>query len=182
MVKPTGTPDEAVAGYASAIVAVAQAEGTLARVETELYAFARTVEASAEVRDRLSDPAVPVEAKIAAIDELLGGHPQTSAAVMFVVQSGRARQLVEIADSVARLAAESRSESLAEVRSAVPLDAAQQERLRSALVQATGRAVDLRVVVDPTVVGGVVAKVGDTVIDGSVSRRLSELKSVLVGV
>src|SRR5680860_407784 len=97
-----GTSGEAVAGYASAIVTVAQAEGTLARVETELYAFARTVEASSEVRERLSDPAVPVEAKIAAIDELLGGHPQTSAAVMYVVQSGRARQLVQIADAVAR--------------------------------------------------------------------------------
>ena len=178
----TGSSDDVIAGYAAAIVAVAQAEGTLERVEAELYGFARTVEASPEVRERLSDPAVPVEAKLAALDELLGGHPQTSAAVMYVVQSGRARQLVEIADAVARLAAESRSESLAEVRSAVALDAGQQQRLKAALSRATGRAIDLRVIVDPTVVGGVVAKVGDTVIDGSVSRRLSELKSVLTGV
>ena len=182
MVRATGTSDGAVSGYAAAIVAVAQAEGALARVESELYSFARTVEAAPEVRDRLSDPAVPVEAKMAAIDELLGGRPQTSAAVMYVVQSGRARQLVEIADEVARLAAESRSESLAEVRSAVPLDAAQQERLKAALTSAVGRPIDLKVVVDPTVVGGVVARVGDTVIDGSLSRRLSELKSSLTGV
>jgi F-type H+-transporting ATPase subunit delta len=68
---------------------------------------------------------------------------------------------------------------VAEVRSAVPLDADQRARLAEALQRATGKAVELKVVVDPTVMGGLVAQVGDTVIDGTVRHRLDQLKALL---
>ncbi len=68
---------------------------------------------------------------------------------------------------------------VAEVRSAVALSADQQTRLAAALANATGKQVNLKVVVDPSVIGGLVATVGDTVIDGSVRTRIDQLKSRL---
>ena len=74
------------------------------------------------------------------------------------------------------IAAGSRSHEVAEVRSAVPLDDQQQRRLAAALSKATGKQVEVKVVVDPNVLGGIVARIGDTVIDGSIRRRLAQLK------
>ena len=68
---------------------------------------------------------------------------------------------------------------MAEVRSAVALTDDQRERLAAALANATGKQVELKVVVDPSVLGGLVATVGDTVIDGSVRTRLDQLKTLL---
>jgi F-type H+-transporting ATPase subunit delta len=183
MSSTAGGRDPVVTGYATAIFSVAQAEGALERVEDELYRFARAVEGHADLRDKLVDPGVDTGAKLGVVTDLLGGraHPATVSAVAYVVQAGRARQLTEITDALVQMGAESRSQALAEVRSAVALDADQQRKLAEALGRAAGRPVDLRVIVDPNVVGGVVAKIGDTVIDGSVSRRLAELRSVLTG-
>ena len=69
-----------------------------------------------------------------------------------------------------------RAEAVAEVRTAFPLDADQQARLADALGRATGKKVTVKVVIDPTVLGGIVARVGDTVIDGSVRSRLEQLR------
>jgi F-type H+-transporting ATPase subunit delta len=68
---------------------------------------------------------------------------------------------------------------VAEVRTAVALSDAQKTRLADALAKATGRRVNLKVVVDPNVIGGVVATVGDDVIDDSVRTRLDQVKARL---
>jgi F-type H+-transporting ATPase subunit delta len=65
---------------------------------------------------------------------------------------------------------------VAEVRSATPLDNRQRNALEKALGEATGKKVEVKVLVDPSIIGGVVAKIGDTVIDGSVKRRLQQLR------
>ena len=68
---------------------------------------------------------------------------------------------------------------VAEVRSPVELTPDQQERLKAALANATGKNVNLKVIVDPSVIGGLVSTVGDTVIDGTVRTHLDQLKSRL---
>jgi F-type H+-transporting ATPase subunit delta len=178
-----GTAPGAVTGYAEAIVNVARAEGVAERVEDELFQVARTFEANDDLRERLTDPQLDPGTKLGVITELLQGraHPQTVSAVLWVVQAGRARQLADIADAVVRLGAESRNRVVAEVRTAVALDRTQQQRLAQALSQTTGQEIEPRVVVDPDVVGGVVVTIGDTVIDGSVARRLTEFRSRLTG-
>lgn len=181
MTDPRQTADPVVAAYAQAILDVAEAEGVLARVEDDLFRFARTVDATPELRDRLVDPAIEVGAKLEVLDQLLGGHPQSASAVMWIVQSGRARQLTDIADALVSLAAAARAAVVAEARVAVPLSDAQQRQLATALERTTGSSVELKVVVDPDVVGGMVVKMGDTVIDGSVARRLAELRGRLTG-
>jgi F-type H+-transporting ATPase subunit delta len=179
----TSVAGPAVEGYARAIVEVARAEDALDRVDSELFTFARAVEGNAQLRDRLVDERLGIAPRLEIVEELLAGraHPQTLAAVNYVVQSGRARQLPEIADAVTRMAASSRSQAVAEVRSAVELDGPQRERLARALAKATGKEVSVRVIVDPGVVGGLVVTMGDTVIDGSVARRLDQMRVALTG-
>lgn len=179
----TPATGQVVSDYAQALLTVAQAEDVVDRFEDELFRIARTLEANPELRDRLTDPGRHITEKLATVEDLLSGraHPATIAAVLYVVAAGHARQLEQIADEVVRLAAERRARALAEVRTAVDLDAEQRRRLVDALEEATGRQIELKVIVDPDVVGGVVARVGDTVIDGSVSRRLAELRARLTG-
>jgi F-type H+-transporting ATPase subunit delta len=99
--------------------------------------------------------------------------------VGLVIGSGRGRELSAILDIVAARGATASGMNLAEVRSAVALSADQQTRLAAALSKRTGKTVDLKVVVDPSVVGGIVATVGDIVIDGTVRTNLDQLKSRL---
>ena len=74
-----------------------------------------------------------------------------------------------------------RKVAVAEVRSAIPLDDARAKKLADALSKATGRPIEVRVLVDPSVLGGVVAKVGDEIFDGSVRSRLVEARQQLTG-
>lgn len=173
--------DPIVRAYAQGILEVARAEGALERVEDDLFRFARTVEGDAALRDRLVDPGLDVGPKLAVLDELLGGHPQSASAVMWIVQSGRVRQLTQIADVLVAMAAAARAAVVAEVRVAVPLDDAKKRQLAQALAASSGQQVELKVVVDPDVVGGIMVKMGDTVIDGTVARRLAELRGRLTG-
>jgi F-type H+-transporting ATPase subunit delta len=170
-----------VDAYASAMLTVAQAEGVVERVEDELFKVARTVEGSDPLRSTLTDPAIPVERRAGVVDELLGkrAHPLTTAITSFVVGAGRAHDLPAIVDAFVARAAEARAEAVAEVRTAYPLDADQQARLADALGRATGKRVSVKVIIDPTVLGGIVARVGDTVIDGSVRSRLEQLRETL---
>jgi F-type H+-transporting ATPase subunit delta len=165
---------EAIRGYAEAMFSVAEAEDALDVVEDELFRFARELEREPSLRDALTDPVLPSERKRAVLQDVLGprANPQTVSLLGFIVEQGRARELPAIVDELAALAAERRQAAVAEVRTAVPLDADRRDRLAQALGTATGKKVELKVVVDPAVVGGVVARVGDQVIDGSVRRRL----------
>jgi F-type H+-transporting ATPase subunit delta len=164
--------------YATALFEVAKAEGNLARVEAELYETARAIEGSEELRSKLTDQALPVELRQGIVEDLLGDRtqPVTKALVSFVVGSGRARDLPAIIDLLVRRAAEERQEAVADIRSAIPLDDDQQRRLAEALSKRTGQRVSVKVTVDPSILGGIVTTIGDTVIDGSIRRRLDQLK------
>lgn len=170
--------DGRITAYADALFEVAHAEGSLGEVEDELFRFSQTLQGSDELREALTDARIPALRRQQIVEDLLQGKasPATVSLVSMVVGMGRARQLPEIiAQLVERSAAEANKE-VAEVRTAVGLSAGQRERLVEALNKATGKQVTLKVVVDPSVMGGVVAQVGDTVIDGSVRGRLDQLK------
>jgi F-type H+-transporting ATPase subunit delta len=173
--------DSLVRGYAEALFAVAEAEGELGAVEDQLYAFGKALESQTELREALTDPVLPAENKKAVIRDLLGerANPHTVNVLGFLIDQGRAREIGHIVDELAAVAAERRAHVVAEVRSAVALDEEQRQRLARALSAATGRQVEVKVVVDPSVVGGIVAKVGDEVFDGTVRARLDEVRGRL---
>ncbi len=173
--------DARIDGYARALFEIARAEGTIDEVEDELFRFARSFESSDELRNALTDEQVPAGKRQAIVEDLLGGKATatTTQLVSMVVGSGRGRDLPAIIDKLVARAANSKDLSVAEVRSAVALTDDQQDRLKAALANATGKQVSIKVIVDPSVLGGLVATVGDTVIDGSVRTRVDQLKSRL---
>jgi F-type H+-transporting ATPase subunit delta len=166
--------------YAEALFEVAKAEGSLETVEDELFKVARTVEGSDELRSTLSDANVPLDRRLGIVQDVFrNAHPTTLALLSFVVSTGRTRDLTDIIDRLVERAAEERKEAVAEVRTAMELTDDQKARLAAALGKATGKNVSVKVIVDPTVLGGVVAQVGDTVIDGTVRNRLNQLREAL---
>ncbi|MDH3249302.1 MAG: ATP synthase F1 subunit delta [Acidimicrobiia bacterium] len=168
-------------GYAAAILEFATAEGELNRVESELHSIAAAIESNSELRSALTDPAVPAARKQSVIDDLVEGRVSrvTSNLVALIAAQNRMGELGEIARKVSERKAASAGARVAEVRSAVPLDEATVQRLAAALAKQVGAAVEVRTVVDPNIMGGIVARIGDTVIDGSVRSRLQSLRQTL---
>jgi F-type H+-transporting ATPase subunit delta len=164
--------------YADALLQIAKSEGNLTDVEDDLFRFARVFESNENLRLALTDPGIPAERRMAVVEELMGGTAlsQSAALVSFVVGIGRASELPAIVGKFVEAAAQEREHEVAEVRSAVELTAEQQTRLAAALSQATGKQIEVKVVIDPRVLGGVVTTVGDTVIDGSVRSKLEQLR------
>jgi F-type H+-transporting ATPase subunit delta len=170
-----------VRGYAQALLAVAEAEDDLGTVEDELFAFAKEVERDGRLSQVLTDPAFPAENKRALVNELLGerANTHTVSILGFLIEQGRARELGRIVEGLAELAAERRRHVVAEVRSAVPLTLERRKKLAAALSKATGKNVEIKVLIDPSVIGGVHARVGDEVFDGTVRTRLNEARERL---
>ena len=172
----------AIDDYAEVIATLARAEGALDTVENELLTVSRVIDDNAELRDRLTDTSAPLGQRLSFVesDALTAAHPATRTALATVIAAGKAADLRAIATAVAERAAAERERELAEVYVAYELDDERRRELKQALEQATGKQLEMKVFVDEDVVGGVRAKIGDTVIDGSVARRLDELRSRFV--
>jgi F-type H+-transporting ATPase subunit delta len=169
-------------GYASAIFEIAKAEGGVDVVEDELFQFVQIFQGNDQLREKLTDQSLPVEKRQAIVEDLLGqkASPLTVNLISFLVGSGRAGELPEIINRLVERAAAERQHQVAEVRSAIPLDDEQRRRLTEALQRATGKKIELKVIVDPSVIGGVTARVGDTVIDGTIRHRLEQLREEIL--
>ncbi len=164
--------------YADAFLGVLAAEGGVNEVQDELFRFARVVEGNDELRQALTDPHLPASKRQQIVEDLLGGKASstTIGLVSLLVGTGRIRELSEIVDTLLAATAASGNKLVAEVRSAVELTDDQKQRLAASLKQVTGNDVDVVVIIDPSVLGGIVTQIGDTVIDGSVRSRLSKLR------
>lgn len=167
--------------YVRALVGIASAEGALAETASELYQMANALESNESLRSTLADKSVPAVHRQAVVESLLSDKAGniTVQLVSMIVGAGRARDLPEIARAFAAQSSQSAGGELAEVRSAVALSDDQRKRLEAALSKKLDKKVDVRVIVDPKVVGGLVATVGDEVIDGSVRSHLDQLKGRL---
>jgi F-type H+-transporting ATPase subunit delta len=173
--------DDRTTAYAEALFAVARAEGPLDEIEDELFRVAQVVKGNDELRDKLADPHIPTAIRQQVVIDLLDGKatPATVNLVSLVVANGRVRELPAIVDELVATSAREANKEVAEVRSAIALTDDQKSRLADALGQATGKQVEVKVIIDPSVMGGVVAQVGDTVIDGTVRRRLDQMRNAL---
>lgn len=164
--------------YADAILAVARAEGQSSAVERELPAVAAAIAGSAELRATLTDSKIPAARRIQIVEDVLEGKasPATASVVSLIVANGRIEDLDGIVNAVVDSGAASRGEEVAEVRSAVPLTDDQTQRLAAALKAKLNRDVTIRNIVDPSVLGGIITQVGETLLDGSVRTRMTQLR------
>ena len=160
---------------------VAEADGSLDDVEDELFRFSRIVAQDPALRGVLTDRGPDGERKTALLTGLLGdrARPETLRLVSSLVLAPRGRTLEDGLAEYARLAAEIRERSVARVTSAIRLSEAQEERLAAALARTLGRQVQLQVDVDAAVLGGIVVRVGDEVIDGTIRHHLRAARVAL---
>ena len=170
--------DEKIQGYAQAILAVASAESNGAQVEDEIYRFSQVIQSSEELKSTLSDASIPSARRQQIVEDLLDGQvtQTTVALVSMVVAAGMGSDIKAIADKVVGLGAESRDKAVAEVYSVVDLSSDQQQRLAAALKSATGKDVEMKIIIDESVMGGLLVQIEDEVIDGTVRTRLKQLR------
>lgn len=164
--------------YAEALAAALD-DTALAGAAEQLSTLARMAAGSAELRAVLSNPAIPSARRTELVRSLLEGLRPSPEMVRFIEAMGRNERLPligEVSEVVDRLLDERRGRVQAEVTTARPLDEAHREKIREALGRLTGRTVNLAEKVDPTLIGGVVTRIGSTVYDGSLKSRLAGLK------
>ncbi len=171
----------AVEGYASALFEIAKAEGALSSVQSELTSFVEAMGSNANLAQTLNDQSLPADRRLGVVTDLLGGkaHPVTVNLVSLLVGAGRGKELPNIVSAMRDKGASAEGRVAGEVRSAIALSDDQQQRLTSAVSKQIGKPVALTFIVDPSVLGGVVTTVGDTVIDGSIRRRLELMKDAV---
>ena len=167
--------------YADALIALGNAEGDPMALEANLHAFANAVAGSPELQNNLSDSSLPASSRQQVVEDLLAGKASkaSTAAISMIVGAGRAGDLPEIARAMSSKMAGGRGAAYADVRPAVDLSDDQVARLEKALSDKVGRPVTARITIDPSVVGGLVTQIDDTVIDGSVRRRLNQMRETL---
>ena len=172
--------DEKIQSYAQAILAVASAESNAAQIEDEIYRFSQVLQSSEELKSTLSDASIPSTRRQQIVEDLLEGQATqtTVALVSMIVAAGMGGDIKAIADKVVGLGAESRDKAVAEVYSVVDLSSDQQQRLAAALKSATGKDVEMKVIIDESVMGGLLVQIEDEVIDGTVRTRLKQLREV----
>jgi F-type H+-transporting ATPase subunit delta len=173
---------ERLNGYASAVLEAVADSGDLGEVEDEMFRFSRVVDGSDGLRTALGDGDLPAAVRRGLVVDLLSGKASaaTTGMAAYATQVGRPRDYTSLLGELVERVAEESNRRVAEVRAAVDMDDGQRRRLGEALKRLTGRDVDVRVAVDRSVLGGFVATIGDTVVDGSARHRLDLLKERLV--
>jgi ATP synthase F1 delta subunit len=172
---------ERIRGYAERVLQELESRTEIDSVEDELFQSARVLESSRELREVLSDAGVTYSGRAAVIGDLFGAafHDATVRLLRYIIRAGRLRDLVGAVDWLVGLAAAERGRRIADVRSAVPLNDAERTRIAEAMSRLTDRNVEVRGIVDPSVIGGIRVNVGDLIIDGTVRLRVERLRDLL---
>ncbi|MGI8308025.1 F0F1 ATP synthase subunit delta [Saccharopolyspora hattusasensis] len=162
----------------TALLVQAERAGRLDAVEDELFRLGRIIGSQVDLERLLSDPTGDEAGKHAVVDQLIEGkvEPVTLSLVRQLVARPRGRRVSEGLEELAELSAKRRERSVAHVRSAIPLSDEQQQRLSRTLQRIYARPIAVHLEVDPGVEGGLLIRVGDEVIDGSITGRLQSLR------
>ena len=167
--------------YAAAIFDIARKQNTLDRTLEDVQQIAKLFSIR-KISFLMREPKVPAQRKEKALRDAIQGRalPTSLNLALLLVQ----RDLVEYAPNIAaeleQLIRDSRNEAVADVTTASQIDATQTRTIQQALEQRTGKTIIVQPHVDPTILGGVIARVGDQVIDGSIRYRLSVLEQQLL--
>lgn len=166
-----------------ATLGVAEKDGTLDEIEDQLFRFGRILDREPQLAQLLGDRSQPVDGRVGLLKEVLGSKvsPVTATLLEQAVRVPQGRALDRSAEQLAELAAARRDRSVAHVRTAVRLSPAQEQQLADSLSRVYGRSISLQVELDESIIGGLVVKVGDELIDGSVAGRLAAARRNLPG-
>ena len=167
----------------TSLLAAAQAQGTLLRVEEELFLTERLLASSRELRAALADTESSSERRVALLQSLIGSRTllETQLLIDRLVRTPQRRTLGSALRSVGELAAKRREQLVATVTAASPLSQAQEARLAQILQRSYGREVHVNVAIDPEVIGGMRVQIADEVIDATMLTRLQDARRRFAG-
>lgn len=169
--------------YARAVIELGSANGNLDKIALDLRSLAAPMKESEELVSVLTNPAIRRADRRKVIDALLqrvSAQPATRNLIYLLLDAERLASLVAISREVDAMVEERSGRVSAEVTSAKPLDAAQLSQITAALEKLSGKKVTVTKREDPELLGGVVAKVGDVVYDGSLRSQLRALRDELI--
>jgi F-type H+-transporting ATPase subunit delta len=166
--------------YAEALFEAAVEQDAVEAVASDVAAFAQAMRESAELRAVLSNPEVERRAKKAALAALTeDAHPLTANFLQVLVDRGRMAEFPEVARAFQERVARAEHRLEVEAVTAVPMPDDLRKRVVQRIQGQTGATVELSEAVDPDIVGGLVLRIGGVVVDGSLRRRLEELRHTL---
>ncbi len=169
--------------YATALLELGVETGLLDSIASEMDDVAAAYAASAELRAALENPLVALDAKRAVIRDIaaqLGVGETTRHTLLLLVDRRRVKTLPQIARFLREMTDAKKGVLRAEVTTAAPLGDAYYERLRAQLERMTGKKVVVDKKHDPSLIAGVVTRIGDRIIDGSLRSRLQSMKDALL--
>ncbi|HLZ58442.1 MAG TPA: ATP synthase F1 subunit delta [Ktedonosporobacter sp.] len=167
--------------YAGAVFDLARKQNTLERTLEDVQEIAKLF-AHRKLSYLLREPKIPAQRKETVLRQALTPKvlPTSLNLALLIVQ----RELVEVMPNLAReleqLVLDYKNEAVAIVTTAAEMDQAQASLVKQALERKTGKKIIMQTRIDPSILGGVVARVGDQVIDGSVRSRLATLQQQLL--
>lgn len=171
MADATATP------YAEALFTAARDAGKLKEVNRDLSGFVRSLSESRELARALFNPAVPAEAKHRVLGAMTRtGEPLVASTLAVMLDRGRLELLPDVHEAFADRYRREVREMAVTLTTAIPIDDAQAEQVRGKLEAATGHTIDMQRNVDPAILGGVILRVRDTLIDASIRRRFETMR------
>ncbi len=179
MTASTGGISELGQRYASAFFDLAEEEGVLDAVESDVRALVDIIDNSDELRSFLANPTFDRDSQNSAMMALLDkadAHLLLKNLIQLVIKNGRLSALYGVLQAFLMRAAEARGEVSAEAITAAPLNDEQQQRLRAEIEASIGKAVNLTLSTDPDLLGGMIVKVGSRMVDSSLRTKLNRLK------
>jgi F-type H+-transporting ATPase subunit delta len=169
--------------YARALADVIVERNEINEVTKELIDFERTMSENPQLRDVFASPVIASERKRAVLDELLAriGPRQTTANFLrLLLNNSRLHDLDQMLNALSRELDARMNVVTAEVTTAREIGQQEKAALQSQLKAATGKEVRLRFRTDPAIIGGVVARIGSVVYDGSIKNQLAQMKRRLM--
>ncbi len=169
--------------YAKALLQIGIASKSFDALGRELDRAAETVASSPELKGALENPIFPASKRHLVLEDIarrLALSAPTKNLLLLLLDKGRIAALPDIARAHRELVDEQAGRARATLTSAAPLDATIESRLKGALEKQTGKTVILDKKIDPSLIGGVVAQVGDLVFDGSVRTKLQRIREELL--
>ena len=167
--------------YARALVAHAEQAKSTNDVDSDVELIQASLEGSAELRRFFSDPMIGDDKKQRVVTSLFEKrvHEATFAFLGMLIEKGREPLLASILDSYNSIRNKQRGIIEAQVRVALPMSSKEENKIQKSLEAMTGLKVEVKTEIDPSIMGGIIIRVGDTVYDGSVNHQLTTLKDRL---
>ena len=170
--------------YATALADVAISRREEREVQAEIDLWATMIEENPQLREIFSNPTIPYDQKRGVLLELISRsrvRETTASFLQVLLKNQRLDQLKDVAERYRQLLDERSGVVAASVTTARPIPDEQQNALREALANVTGKTVRLDFQTDEAIIGGVVARIGSTIFDGSVHSQLQRLATDLSG-